>query len=302
MGGLAAMPPFHRIAVVLSPPAAARTLIGYADMFARRWRQLALHLLVPENERAGTEPGPAAADAIAALPPALAAARDEERATVHYLRGAVLDGALQAVVAMHADLVLVGSGPVGADRRALVRRLAMQAPCSIWMVPAGAAASITRIVVPIDFSPRATDALQVATAIAADLGAGCAALHVRFDPTLAAPEEAVAAVLGREREAFGLLTARADLHGVDVEGLFEEGRDVAKVVLRVAADRQADLVVIGTRGRTRAAALLLGSETEHILQESGRPVLAIKHFGAHLRLTEALLDPRFRDREGPRFG
>jgi nucleotide-binding universal stress UspA family protein len=236
------------------------------------------------------------------LPPTLVAARDEAPATVRHVRGPVLDSVLHEIVAFHADLLLVGSGRSGDDRRSLVRRLAMQAPCSVWMVPAGAAASIRRMLVPVDFSPRSADALKVATAIAATSGAGCAVLHVRFDPTLAAPEEAVTAVLGREHQAFNILTARTDLHGVEVAGLFEDGGDVARVVLRVAEDRQADLTVMGTRGRTRAAALLIGSETEHVLQESARPVLAVKHFGAHLRLTEALLDPRFRRREGPRFG
>ena len=48
--------------------------------------------------------------------------------------------------------------------------------------------------------------------------------------------------------------------------------------------------------------MLIGSETEHTLQESRRPVLAVKRFGSHLRLVQALLDPRFRQREGPRFG
>jgi nucleotide-binding universal stress UspA family protein len=284
------MPPFRRLAVVLSPPVAVRALVHYADVLASLWAPQALWLLLPEEAPVPT------------LPPGLAAAGNERPATVRHLRGAVLDAVLREIVALGADLVLVGSGPAGTDRRALVRRLAMQAPCSVWMVPGDADASIQRILVPIDFSALSGDALQVATAVAAGTGAACAALHVRFDPTLAAPGEAVTAALGREREAFNILAARADLHGVDVEGVFEDGRDVAKVVLRVAEERRSDLIVMGTRGRTRAAALLIGSETEHILQESGRPVLAVKHFGAHLRLTEALLDPRFSDREGPRFG
>lgn len=285
------MLPFRRLAVVLSPVAAVASLLDYADMLARVWRPPALGLVVPDEVQGAWQPRPN-----------LAAARDEGRATVHHVRGAVLDAVLRTIVELRADLVLVGCGSPGADRRALVRRLAMQAPCSVLMMPAGTGAAIRRVLAPIDFSPRSADALQVATAIAATTDADCAALHVRFDPTLAAPEEAITTVLGREREAFSVMAARADLHGVDVEGLFEEGGDVARVVFRVADERQADLIVMGTRGRTRAAALLIGSETEHVLQESQRPVLAVKHFGAHLRLTEALLDPRLRDRDGPRFG
>ena len=59
---------------------------------------------------------------------------------------------------------------------------------------------------------------------------------------------------------------------------------------------------MGTRGRSRSAALLLGSETEHVMRETTLPVIAVKHFGARLRFLEALLARRLRPRGGARFG
>jgi hypothetical protein len=60
------------------------------------------------------------------------------------------------------------------------------------------------------------------------------------------------------------------------------------------ADREgADLIVMSTRGRSRSAAILLGSVTEETIIESRLPLLAVKHFGARMGVLEALLDRRF---------
>jgi outer membrane protein OmpA-like peptidoglycan-associated protein len=50
------------------------------------------------------------------------------------------------------DLILVGHGRGHSGKRALARRLAMKAPCSVWVVPEGAPARLNRILVPVDFS------------------------------------------------------------------------------------------------------------------------------------------------------
>ena len=47
---------------------------------------------------------------------------------------------------------------------------------------------------------------------------------------------------------------------------------------------------MGTRGRSRSAAILLGSVTEETIIETGLPLLAVKHFGARMGVLQALLD------------
>jgi len=216
--------------------------------------------------------------------------------------GDPLDTILAVARAMGADLLMVPGEAPHVGRRALARRLAMHAPGSVWMVPAGQPVTLARVLVPVDFSARAGKALHVATAIAAAAQEStCLAVHVRLGASFSDPDQYDELLAGREREAFGLLLARVDLHNVDVVPRVEEGRDVAQTILRVAAEHGSGLIVMGTRGRTRASALLLGSETEHVLLASPVPVLAVKLFGAELRVREALRDPRIRHREGPAF-
>ena len=69
-----------------------------------------------------------------------------------------------------------------------------------------------------------------------------------------------------------------DLHGNPVS-----------VILDALAPVAADLVVIGARGRTGAAGVMLGTVTEQLIRESPVPVLAVKKKGECLGILRALL-------------
>jgi nucleotide-binding universal stress UspA family protein len=185
-------------------------------------------------------------------------------------------------------------------RRAIARRLAMKAPCSVWMVPEGSPAAISRILAPLDFSDHSEDTLRVAVALARLSGAECVPLHVYFNEAVATYEGFDEVLRGQEQAAYERFIANIDCAGISLTPLFEEGANVAHVIGRVAERIAADLIVMGTRGRSRSASILLGSVTEAAIMESRLPLLAVKHFGARMGVLEALLDPRFMYRSGLR--
>jgi sulfate permease, SulP family len=81
-----------------------------------------------------------------------------------------------------------------------------------------------------------------------------------------------------------------------------EAPNVAHAIHHLSSERGADLIVMGTRGRSRAASVLLGSETEQALIETNIPIIAIKHFGASRTLLQVLLNRRTWKGNEPRFG
>jgi nucleotide-binding universal stress UspA family protein len=88
-----------------------------------------------------------------------------------------------------------------------------------------------------------------------------------------APVSADVAPEERVRE----LTARAEADGVSLE--LRQGAhsgEVADEVLRVAAETDASLIVIGLRRRSPVGKLLMGSSAQRILLDADRPVLAVK--------------------------
>jgi nucleotide-binding universal stress UspA family protein len=209
-------------------------------------------------------------------------------------RGTPVDCLLQEAADHHVELMFLGHRRDRSGRRSLARRLAMKAPCSVWMVPEGSPAALRRILVPVDFSPPSADAMRVATSLARLAGLEeCLAFHAYFNEAVVTYDEYDQVLLGQEREAFERFIGPIDRQGVVVRAEFEECVDPSHAILRAAEQHGSDVIVMATRGRSRSAAVLLGSVTEATMMAARTPVLAVKHFGARLGLVEALLDRRF---------
>jgi nucleotide-binding universal stress UspA family protein len=135
---------------------------------------------------------------------------------------------------------------------------------------------IHTIVFPTDFSENAQQAFPLACSLARDCGARLIVLYVMPPPLgheqLQArhhPEE----YYGIPRNA--LHNIQAPDQNVRVEHRLEEG-DAARVILEVARENGAGLIVMGTHGRTGLGRLLLGSVAEQVLRRSSCPVLTVK--------------------------
>jgi SulP family sulfate permease len=216
--------------------------------------------------------------------------------------GPLFDGLISHIAAKTPDLLFLGHRRSHPGRWATARRLAMKAACSIWMVPEGSAPSLDHILVPTDFSEPSADALRVATSLAKLAGREeCTVLHVYYNEARATFEEYDQILRGQEHDAFQRFAAPLDLQGVRVTPLFEEGMNPAHVINRVTDRLGYDLVVMATRGRSRSAAIFLGSVTEETIIDTRVPLLIVKHYGDQLSIIRALLDKGFRQRSSPQF-
>jgi nucleotide-binding universal stress UspA family protein len=80
-----------------------------------------------------------------------------------------------------------------------------------------------------------------------------------------------------QEDHLGALEKRIAGAGVEHEVLHGiTGRDAAQEILDVAAERRADLVVLGLRKRTPVGKLIMGSTAQRVLLEASCPVLAVK--------------------------
>jgi len=79
------------------------------------------------------------------------------------------------------------------------------------------------------------------------------------------------------------------LRGVTVASLFRSGHDPSKIINKVVYGQGIDLVVIGARGGTNDAAVLLGSVAERVIRSSKIPLMVVKKKGSGSGLLDALL-------------
>lgn len=222
------------------------------------------------------------------------------RATFEVRVGVRVDEFLAAVQDFPGGTILIGHRAGRCGKRSLAQRLAMLSPCSVWMMPEQAPFRLERILAPVDFSQHSADSLERAVEIAhrAD-SEECAALHVTFDPATIRYDEREDDVRGREGTAYQAFLKNVDVRDVTVMPIFEEDSNVTRAILRTAEARGSDLIVMSTRGRSRAASILLGSETAQTLAESPVPVLAIKHGGA-LNVLDVLMSREYWSQPNPK--
>jgi nucleotide-binding universal stress UspA family protein len=125
-----------------------------------------------------------------------------------------------------------------------------------------------------DFSDSSNYALEAARALARDYHAHLIALHVEPPPTMVYTDGFIPPDLGR-RDEF----ARAELERLplpeEAERRFEEG-DPADAIVRAAEETHADLLVLGTHGRTGLGRLLMGSVAEKVMRKAPCPVLTVR--------------------------
>jgi nucleotide-binding universal stress UspA family protein len=146
---------------------------------------------------------------------------------------------------------------------------------------------LNRIVCPIDFSDCSRHALDHAVAIARWYESELTALHVFTDRE---PVDMIPAIAGRplrtpvrpsldrrQEVARDLhrFVMQSDVKGLDLEQVVQEAPDVAVEILAQGAVRKADLLVLGSHGRSGMKRLLLGSITEQILRTSEIPTLVV---------------------------
>ncbi len=145
---------------------------------------------------------------------------------------------------------------------------------------------VTRVLVPIDFSPSSRVALGYATFLAGRLGAVLSVLHVWEPPGYVGPDTLVLLPIARgkpeweqtrtdvmrEIEPF-LAGAQPKPRQLDIR---VEAGEATDTILQVASDGGADLIVMGTHGRTGLSRLLIGSVAESVIRRSTCPVLTVR--------------------------
>ena len=143
---------------------------------------------------------------------------------------------------------------------------------------------IQRVLAPTDFSDRANAAVRYAVELAAKFDAELILLNIIPDTALVLPDAVMPTPLpigdlGQLTDAAksGLATVVKSL-GLEGHKVRQEVRigSPAAEIIAAARDLRADLVCVGTHGRTGLAHMLMGSTAEKVVRESPCPVLTVR--------------------------
>jgi len=134
------------------------------------------------------------------------------------------------------------------------------------------------IVHPTDFSANSQAAWEMACALARDHGARLLLIHVEA-PLASFAELGAVAPLPIPMDRVGLERKLAEIRPTDsnlpVTRVLLEGNEALEIN-KFAAENHADLIVMGTHGRTGLGRLLTGSVAETVLRKASCPVLTVR--------------------------
>jgi nucleotide-binding universal stress UspA family protein len=217
------------------------------------------------------------------------------RVSEHLEHGTAAKRITACADAIGAHLIIIGTrGNTGFKRLLLgsvaeeVVRLAEQPVLTIHPGDVRSIEPVRKLIFPTDFSPAAEQALAVAHLILtssedseiilvhtyhiastvvplAGFGNGGSPLFVENAHQLATQATVPSVDALRSK-------------GLGVEVVIERG-DPAEVVIELAAERDVDVIVMGTRGHSKLRQLLMGSTTERIVEHASCPVLTIHRRG-----------------------
>ena len=202
---------------------------------------------------------------------------------------------VEQAASMNADLLVIGThGRSGFERLLLgsvAEKVLRKARCPVLTVPGRLPDAVPsgpvlfkRILCAVDFSESSMNALKYALSLAQEADGGLTVVHV-LGPELVGQvgigeEHASLAALQRQHEE----EARKRLDEAvpesaaaycQAETMLLRGKPWREI-LRIAADRQAELIVMGVHGRGAADLMFFGSTTQHVVREATCPVLTLR--------------------------
>lgn len=194
--------------------------------------------------------------------------------------GDIADVLLRLVREHAIDLLVIGTRGYRGVKRLLLGSVAekvfRQAPCPVLIVPppAGERARVARILYPTDFSQHSLGAAPYAFSLARHYRAKLILLHVVEDTAV----HSVADLKRRRKLVENRLTrsvlGKAEL-ALKAELAVEFG-DPAQRILRVAAEWQAGLIVLGVRRAKATTAHLTEGTAYKVVRQAPCPVLTVR--------------------------
>ncbi len=139
------------------------------------------------------------------------------------------------------------------------------------------------ILCPVDFSDTSAHALETAIELATQLDAKIHLVHVYQYPAFSMPEADLATPIDlslqddyveRLKQQLEDLRNKYSDSSISVGSTLTEGVPYVEIV-ETAKEINADLIIIGTHGRTGLSHMLLGSVAERVVRSSLVPVLSV---------------------------
>lgn len=193
------------------------------------------------------------------------------------------------------DLLVMGRKKGKCPSDSLVNNLSQKYPHPVLLLPESPIQeTFQRLLLPIDFSRHSLVSISLAREIAAKTGGEILCCHLYEVPrgytkTGKSFDEFSAIMLENAKKDFAKFLSENKLPELPCEFILKHKKDEADNIMKHAQSSGADLLIIGSRGRTKSAAVLLGSVAEKLVNTNHEiPMIVMKEQGENMSFFEAL--------------
>lgn len=196
------------------------------------------------------------------------------------------------------DLIVLGRKS-GLEGEGIVSgKVVRLAPCSVVLVPEVLPKHLKKVVVPIDFSEASNLAFNFSifmTSNIPDLSITCLNIYnvpSGYHTSGKSFMEFAELMKDNAKKSITKFIEKYNTKGAKIEAKFEldEKGHIAKRIYQFSVKEKASAIVVGSKGRTQAAAVLIGSVAEKLIKLNAQiPLIVVKERRHNMDFLEALL-------------
>lgn len=196
------------------------------------------------------------------------------------------------------DLIVLGRKSGFKGEGIVSSKIVNLAPCSVILVPEVLPESLQKILVPLDYLRKSETVIEFSLNMASNIsGLEITCLNIYDVPTgyhaSGRTYEEFAEIMKHNAEdSFNECLDKYDTKGIKIEAIYEldENRHVAEKIYQISIKERVSAIVIESKSRTQAAAMLLGSMAEKLIKLNSQiPLIIVKDRKHNMGFFEALL-------------
>lgn len=214
---------------------------------------------------------------------------------IHVKEGNAQERILRWSKIKNIDLLIMGRKKELEGSGSLVKNLAQKYPNPVLLIPENSSFKpFSQLLLPIDFSDYSVLTLKLAMNISEKTGAKINCCHLYGVPagytkTGKSFAEFAEIMLQNSKKEYDTFLSKNGFPPFECEYILKEKKDEADNIMKFAKYLQTDLLLIGSRGRTQSAAILLGSVAEKLVNiDNEIPIFVMKKKGESMTFFEAL--------------
>lgn len=212
------------------------------------------------------------------------------------LEGSPLETFLRTAKIKDVDLIIMGRKFEIPGSGSLSKTMAQKAPCSVlFFTEIGPIAAPEKLMIPLDFSEHTNLAINLAQNLKNELETEIIGLHIYEVPTGyyktgKSYDEFAKIMEENAKKEYEKFLKKHNYSPFECLYVLKKDVNVGRLIIQKAREIDANLILMGSRGRTDSAAMLIGSTAEKVIALNNEiPMIIFKNKGETMGFLDALL-------------